>query len=224
MAIPVGTILLPSFLLLLPCLPPTRVCGGRPPPEQTFFGRRGWVHRSVRLSCRWKAEQVSPTFPRGATRRALAPSATYPCCGCRWLGPRNLQGAVCVMSGRPSQGASAVLKGAPLAPWRFLHANSCLVASNCIEGVVPTNYPATTAPHATKARTPETSTRAGSCETASTSADIAPRLMSNAAASAIRDGPIRPAIVFEFAMDCLPARCRCGSSTDKKHSPRRTSE
>src|SRR5215467_7732939 len=83
MAIPVGTILLPSFLLLLPCLPPTRVCGGRPPPEQTFFGRRGWVHRSVRLSCRWKAEQVSPTFPRGATRRALAPSATYPCCGCR---------------------------------------------------------------------------------------------------------------------------------------------
>ena len=80
---PVGTILLPGFLLLLPCLPPTRVCGGRPPPGQTFFGRRGWVHRSVRLSCRWKAEQVSPTFPRGATRRALAPSATYPCCGCR---------------------------------------------------------------------------------------------------------------------------------------------
>src|SRR5262245_41308707 len=39
--------------------------------------------------------------------------------------------------------------------------------------------------------------------------------MSNAAASAIRDGPIRPAIVFEFAMDCLPARCRCGTSTDK---------
>src|SRR5262249_13142509 len=22
-------------------------------------------------------------------------------------------------------------------------------------------------------------------------------------------------IVFEFAMDCLPARCRCGTSTDK---------
>src|SRR5262249_20797308 len=65
----------------------------------------------------------------------------------QWLGPRNLQGAVCVMSGRPSQGASAVLKGAPLAPWRFLHAHSCLVASNCIERVVPTNYPATTAPH-----------------------------------------------------------------------------
>src|SRR5262245_56525625 len=39
--------------------------------------------------------------------------------------------------------------------------------------------------------------------------------MSNAAASAIRDGPIRPAIVFEFAMDCLPARCRCSTSTDK---------
>src|SRR5262245_56096871 len=39
--------------------------------------------------------------------------------------------------------------------------------------------------------------------------------MSNAAASAIRDGPIRPAIVFEFAMDCLPARCRCGTRTDK---------
>src|SRR5262249_4875964 len=68
---------------------------------------------------------------------------------------------------------------------------------------------------ATKERTPETSTRAGSCETASTSADIEPRLMSNAAASAIRDGPIRPAIVFEFAMDCLPARCRCGTGTDK---------
>src|SRR5215472_10623376 len=73
----------------------------------------------------------------------------------------------------------------------------------------------TTASPATKARTPETSTRAGSCETASTSANIEPRLMSNAAASAIRDGPIRPAIVFEFAMDCLPARCRCGTSTDK---------
>src|SRR5215472_3998440 len=72
-----------------------------------------------------------------------------------------------------------------------------------------------TASPATKERTPETSTRAGSCETASTSADIEPRLMSNAAASAIRDGPIRPAIVFEFAMDCLPARCRCGTSTDK---------
>src|SRR5262245_53497845 len=39
--------------------------------------------------------------------------------------------------------------------------------------------------------------------------------MSNAAATAIRDGPIRPAIVFEFAMDCLPAQCRCGTSTDK---------
>src|SRR5262245_60038865 len=39
--------------------------------------------------------------------------------------------------------------------------------------------------------------------------------MSNAAASAIRDGPTRPAIVFEFDMDCLPARCRCGTSTDK---------
>src|SRR5262249_46092985 len=73
----------------------------------------------------------------------------------------------------------------------------------------------TTASPATKERTPETSTRAGSCETASTSADIEPRLMSNAAASAIRDGPIRPAIVFEFAMDCIPARCRCGTSTDK---------
>src|SRR5262249_10077705 len=73
----------------------------------------------------------------------------------------------------------------------------------------------TTASPATKERTPETSTRAGSCETASTSADIEPRLMSNAAASAIRDGPIRPAIVFEFAMDCLPARCRCGTRTDK---------
>src|SRR5262245_45851868 len=36
------------------------------------------------------------------------------------------------MSGRPSQGASAVLKGAPLAPLRFLHAHSCLVASSCI--------------------------------------------------------------------------------------------
>src|SRR5262249_46298099 len=38
------------------------------------------------------------------------------------------------MRGRPSQGASAVLKGAPLAPLRFLHAHSCLVASSCIEG------------------------------------------------------------------------------------------
>src|SRR5262249_24164346 len=38
------------------------------------------------------------------------------------------------MSGRPSQGGSAVLKGAPLAPLRFLHAHSCLVASSCIEG------------------------------------------------------------------------------------------
>src|SRR6516162_2938734 len=65
------------------CFPPTKVCGGRPPPGQTFFGHRGWVHRSVRLSCRWKAEQVSPTFPRGATRRSLAPSATYRGCGCR---------------------------------------------------------------------------------------------------------------------------------------------
>src|SRR5262249_41820604 len=72
-----------------------------------------------------------------------------------------------------------------------------------------------TASPATKERTPETSTSAGSCETASTSTDIEPTLMSNAAASAIRDGPIRPAIVFEFAMDCLPARCRCGTSTDK---------
>src|SRR5262249_15057667 len=34
------------------CLPPTRVCGGRPPPGQIFFGHRGWIHRSVRLSCR----------------------------------------------------------------------------------------------------------------------------------------------------------------------------
>ena len=40
---------------------------------------------------------------------------------------RNQQGAVCVMRGRPSQGAPAVLKGAPLAPLRFLHAHSCLV-------------------------------------------------------------------------------------------------
>src|SRR5262249_51965872 len=31
------------------------------------------------------------------------------------------------MSARPSQGASAALKGAPLAPLRFLHAHSCLV-------------------------------------------------------------------------------------------------
>src|SRR5262245_18032470 len=38
------------------------------------------------------------------------------------------------MRGRPSQGASAVLKGAPLAPLRFLHAHSWLVASSCIEG------------------------------------------------------------------------------------------
>src|SRR5262249_14889424 len=38
MAIPVGTILLPSFLLLLPCLPPTRGCGGGPRPGQTFIG------------------------------------------------------------------------------------------------------------------------------------------------------------------------------------------
>src|SRR6516162_6344692 len=50
---------------------------------------------------------------------------------------RNQQGAVCVMRGRPSQGASAVLKGAPLAPLRFLHAHSCLVASSCIEGSGP---------------------------------------------------------------------------------------
>src|SRR5215831_20351810 len=55
----------------------------------------------------------------------------------QWLGPRNQQGAVCVMSGRPSQGASAVLKGAPLAPLRFLDAHSCLVASSCIEGSGP---------------------------------------------------------------------------------------
>ena len=41
---------------------------------------------------------------------------------------RNQQGAVCVMRGRPSQGASAVLKGALLAPLQFLHAQSCLVA------------------------------------------------------------------------------------------------
>src|SRR5215831_623874 len=51
----------------------------------------------------------------------------------QWLGPRNQQGAVCVMSGQPSQGASAVLKGAPLAPLRFLHAHPCLVESSCIE-------------------------------------------------------------------------------------------
>src|SRR5205823_3226080 len=44
----------------------------------------------------------------------------------QWLGPPNQQGAVCVIRGRPSQGASAVLKGAPLAPLRFLHAHSCL--------------------------------------------------------------------------------------------------
>src|SRR5262249_39885586 len=49
------------------------------------------------------------------------------------------------MSGRPSQGASAVLKGAPLATLRFLHAHSCLVASSCIEG--GGNCPATTEPH-----------------------------------------------------------------------------
>src|SRR5262249_56802126 len=53
------------------------------------------------------------------------------------LGPPNQQGAVYVIRGRPSQGASAVLKGAPLAPWLFLHAHSCLVASNCIEGSGP---------------------------------------------------------------------------------------
>src|SRR5262245_29394393 len=41
------------------------------------------------------------------------------------------------MSGRPSQDASAVLKGAPLAPLRFLHAHSCLVASSFIEGMGP---------------------------------------------------------------------------------------
>src|SRR5262249_42707674 len=38
------------------------------------------------------------------------------------------------MSDRPSQGAYAVLKGAPSAPLRFLHAHSWLVASSCIEG------------------------------------------------------------------------------------------
>jgi hypothetical protein len=39
--------------------------------------------------------------------------------------------------------------------------------------------------------------------------------MSSAAASAIRNGPIRPAIVFEFAMGCLPARWRSGTSPDR---------
>ena len=52
----------------------------------------------------------------------------------KWLGPRNQPGAVCVIRGRPSLGASAVLKGASLAPLRFLHAHSCLVASNRIKG------------------------------------------------------------------------------------------
>ena len=37
----------------------------------------------------------------------------------------------------PAQGASSVLKRAPLVPLRFLHARSCLVASNCIEGSGP---------------------------------------------------------------------------------------
>src|SRR5262249_3433299 len=49
------------------------------------------------------------------------------------------QGVVYVIRGRPSQGESAVLKGAPLAPLRFLHAHSSLVAS----------IPATTEPLAT---------------------------------------------------------------------------
>src|SRR5262249_1287622 len=53
----------------------------------------------------------------------------------QWLGPPNQQGAVCVIRGRPSQGASAVLKGAPLAPLRFLHAHSCLVACAVQEAI-----------------------------------------------------------------------------------------
>jgi hypothetical protein len=54
---------------------------------------------------------------------------------------------------------------------------------------------------ATKERTPDTITNAGSCETDSTSVEIEPRLMSVAAASAIRVGPIRPAIVFGWSPD-----------------------
>src|SRR5262245_32614835 len=53
--------------------------------------------------------------------------------------------AVCVMSARPSQDASAVLKGAPLAPLRFLHAIHVSLHPNCIEGSGPLR--ATTEPH-----------------------------------------------------------------------------
>ena len=77
--------------------------------------------------------------PRSVLKNLILPVGNFSCSSSaqQWLGPRNQQGAVCVMSGRPSQAASAVLKGAPLAPLRFLHAHSCLVASNCIEGSGP---------------------------------------------------------------------------------------
>jgi hypothetical protein len=68
----------------------------------------------------------------------------------QWLGPRNQQGAVCVMSGRPSQGASAVLKGAPLAPCDFFMLIHVSLHPVALKGVVPTNYLATTEPHGIK--------------------------------------------------------------------------
>ena len=64
----------------------------------------------------------------------------------QWLGPRNQQRAVCVMRGRPSQDASAVLKGAPRLCdfFMLIHVSLHPIA---LKGVVPTNYPATTEPH-----------------------------------------------------------------------------
>jgi hypothetical protein len=69
--------------------------------------------------------------------------------------------------------------------------------------------------------TPDTSTSAGSCATGSTRAEIEPRFTNSAAASAMRVGPMRPAIVFEFAIGDLPAWCRFGTEPDKTNSVKR---
>src|SRR5262249_30998058 len=69
MAIPVGTILLPSFLLLLPCLPPTRVCGGRPPPEQTFIGVSGGTRAAAVRRGWWPGYSFSSICTTSPTRR-----------------------------------------------------------------------------------------------------------------------------------------------------------